>query len=393
MQKSKITTITAIMTISFLATCLMAMNPALASIGNAFPEISIDTLMLISTLPMLIVVPFALLAGKVAGNKVKYRTLAMTGMIIIAIFGTLPYFLNDFYIILVSRALCGAGAGLISPLSSALIMDFFDGKTRENLIGINNLAFNAGGMVFQMVAGLLCAIYWRNTFIIYLISVLGLVIIFFMLPEPEKAKEGEENTGKKDKIPGKAYLWIFTYVLIVFFTYPLFLNMSSLIEQGNLGTAAVSGFILMMSTMGGMVSSLFFGSMFRWAKVKTVSIAFFLLAVAYLIMIFENSVVAFTIASVLSGIGMGFVAPTCFMYVGQEVSSAVRPFAMALLMALPNLAMFLTSYFFSFIKFAFSITYSRYIFVIGLVFYIIGTVYFWFKKAQTPEKPSEAEAI
>jgi len=380
MKKSNITTIVSIMTLAFMATCLMAMNPALASIGNAFPEIDGTTLTLISTLSMLVVVPFSLLAGKVAGSKVKYRTLALVGILIVSFFGILPYFLNNFYIILISRAFCGAGAGIISPLPSTLIMQLFDGKTRENLMGMNNLAFNAGGMVFQLIAGLLCAIYWRNTFFVYAICVIGLMIVFFMLPEPPRIEEKDENSGKKEGITGKAYFWIFTYVLIVFFTYPLFLNMSSLVEKGNLGTAAVSGFILTMSTVGGIVASALFGMMFRFAKRRTVSIGFFLCAVSYVIMIFENNVVAFTMASVLSGLGIGFVTPTAFMYLGLEVEPAARPFAMSLMMGLPNLAMFATSYFFSFIKYIFNITYPRYIFVIGLVFYAASAIYFWFSK-------------
>ncbi len=393
MKKSRITAIISIMSLSFLTMSITATTPALASIGKAFPGIDGSTLILLSTLPALAVVPFSILAGKLAGSKIKFRTLALLGTLIITIAGVLPYFINDFYAILATRAIFGAGAGLIAPLPTTLIMDLFDGNTRENLMGMNNVVMNAGGMAFQMIAGILCAIYWRNTFIVYLICIITLMFVFFFLPEPTKVENKIEDTEIKGGMNAVAYIWISAFVLLVFFTYPFYLNMSSLIEQGNLGTAAVTGLVLTVSTVGGMLASTFFGIVFRFAKRRTVSIGFFFCTVSYIIVIFGNSVVAFTLASLLSGFGMGFIGPAVFMNVGLAVAPATRAFAMSLMMALPNLAMFLTSYFFAFIKSAFNITYNRYIFVIGLAFYMFGAIFFWFVNLDKKRKNEEVETL
>jgi hypothetical protein len=44
--------------------------------------------------------------------------------------------------ILVSRAFFGIGAGLCGPLGGALILKFFEGQQRANMLGISNVVTN-----------------------------------------------------------------------------------------------------------------------------------------------------------------------------------------------------------------------------------------------------------
>ncbi len=394
MKKNKITAIIAIMLLAFLTVSNGATTPALASIGQAFPNVDRSTLIMLSTLPMLALVPFSILSGKLAGNKIKYRTLALVGSLFIVVAGISPYFLNDFYAILIARGFCGVGVGLVSPLYSTLILNLFEGKMRENLMGTARFVASIGGMIFQMLGGLLCAINWRYTFFTYILCAIAFVLIFFMLPEPPKIEKQVAVDGVKQKggITRVAFAWIILYTFLTFFTYPFYVNMSLLVAQNNLGTAAASGFILTMSSVGGMIASTLFGAVFRFAKRKTLPIGFSLCAVTFTIMIFGNSVPAFAVAAAISGFAFGLIYPAILMYVGLEVTPAARAFAMALMMALPDLAMFSTSYFFSFIKSAFNITYDRYIFVIGLVFYIVCIIVLSFVKVKAKEDEAEIEA-
>lgn len=401
MSKKKITAIVAIMLLAFLSMSSGATTPALASIGEAFPNIDHSTLILLSTLPMLLVVPFSMLSGKLVGYKVKYRTLALIGLTIISVAGLVPFFLNSFYGILVARAFSGVGVGLVSPLANTLILNLFEGKTRDSLMGMSRVLNSAGGMTFQLIGGVLCSINWRYTFFAYSICVLGLVLIFFMLPEPPKMvhEEVKDANGKvssngKGGLGAVALIWISLYALMTFFTYPFYINMSSLVAEGNLGTAATSGFILTLSSLGGIIGSSIFGMIFRYLKQKIVPIGFVLCIMTFGIMLFFNSVVAFAIASFLCGFGFGLVAPAINIYTGLSVSPASRGFAMALMMALPNLAMFLTSYFFAFIKSTFNITYDRFMFIFAIGFYIIVTIVFSFVKIGPKEdKVIEDETV
>jgi len=398
-NKKGITLIIAILLIAFLDASNGATTPALASIGKAFPTVDNNTLILISTLPQLLIVPFSIISGKLAGNKVKYRTLALIGILTISVAGVIPYFLDNFYAILAARVFIGVGIGISAPLANTYILNLFEGKKMQNLMGLSRVSSSAGAMTFQMIGGILCAVSWKNTFLVYLIGIIGLVFLFFKLPEPPKVKkqDAELEIGKiKEKgggINATALIWILLYAFMTFFTYPFYLNMSSLVANGNLGTAATSGFILTTSSFAGMLGSLLFGTVFRFLKRKIIPIGFVFCTITYAIMIFCNSAVAFTIASFCTGFGFGLIVPAINMYAGLAVSPSSRAFAMSLMFALPNLAMFFTSYFFSFIKTAFGITYDRYIFVIGIVFYIICGIVFAFAKIEPKASNVEEEKM
>lgn len=154
----------AILSFSFLAMAMGTTSPALASIGKAFPQVNFSIIVLIATLPALFVVPFSVIGGRLVGNVVTYRSLIIIGIVIFLIGGTAPYFMDSFTGILVMRALLGAGLGLISPIPVALIMNFFEGKELENLMGYNSVIQNIGGIVFSLLGGVLCTINWRDTF-------------------------------------------------------------------------------------------------------------------------------------------------------------------------------------------------------------------------------------
>ena len=179
--------------------------------------------------------------------------------------GTAPYFMNSFIGILVMRAILGIGLGIIYPIPAALIMNLFEGTSRENLMGFNGVIQNIGGIVFQMIGGILCAINWRNTFLAYILGIIPLIIVVFLLPEPTKIE--------KVKIPGMVYVWAVIILVYTILLYPILTGMSSLIINNNLGTAAGAALVLTMFTVGGMVSGAVFRKVFHIANRFTFAIA------------------------------------------------------------------------------------------------------------------------
>lgn len=113
MNKSKFTSIFAIFSFSFLAMAIGTTSPALASIGQAFPEIDFSIIVLIATLPALLMVPFSMIGGKLAGNIMTYKNVTILGIIIFLIGGTAPYFMSNFTAILIMRCVFGAGLCLL----------------------------------------------------------------------------------------------------------------------------------------------------------------------------------------------------------------------------------------------------------------------------------------
>ena len=72
----------AVCAIAFLTLVSSATSPALAVIGDNFPEASPEAVASIATLDTLTSVPFTILTGLLLGRFVKYRAMTFIGLII-----------------------------------------------------------------------------------------------------------------------------------------------------------------------------------------------------------------------------------------------------------------------------------------------------------------------
>ncbi|MEY7999113.1 MFS transporter [Clostridium sp. Mt-5] len=387
---NKTKAIISIMAVAFLMMGVGATSPALASIGGAFPDITSTLIMLIATLPPLVLVPFSILTGRLAGSKAKYKTLAVIGIIFFVIGGTVPYFLSNFIVILFMRALLGVGLGFITPLSGALIMNLFSGHERENLMGISNVIASVGGIVFQIVGGLLCAINWRDTFLIYLIGIAVLIIVVLMLPEPSISQEKESgNTPEKVKMNIIVYMWAIFYLIFILLTYPMLTGISGLILKNNYGTAATAGVTLTMWTVGSMIGGAIFGKIVQKIKryVITLSLVFCAIGYVFIIIGIGGGLMFFNIGTTVFGVGAGLIAPGVMYYAGLAVRPEGRAMVMGLVMAFMNLGGFLSAFFFSLVESLFHITADRFPFVFGSIcFVIFAVIYGIFVISQSKKK-------
>lgn len=381
MDKSKMKLAIAIFAISFLAMGVGTTSPALASIGQAFPDVDFSMILLVATLPALFMVPFSILGGKLAGTVMKFKTLVIIGTTLFLFGGTAPYFMNSFTGILVMRAIVGVGLGIMSPIAPALIMNLFEGKIRENLMGINGIVTNIGGIVFQMLGGILCAVNWRNTFLAHLLAVVSLIIVLFMLPEPPKV---EKPGTEKVKMPGMVYGWATIFLFYTVLLYPMLTGMSSLVLANNYGTAAGAGIALTMFTVGGMISGIIFGNVYHAATRFTFVLGLIIHAIGYIFLIYGNSLMLLTVGATIVGIGFGFVMPAVTMSAGMLVPPYATPFAISLVIGFMSIGGFCSGFIFAFIQKTFNITSMRFPFIFGFICLVAYSIIHTLLNLKTP---------
>ena len=152
----------------------LAVTPILGDLHTIFPRVSNLDVQMISSFPNLFIIPFVLLSGKMSESKNKIRILVL-GLCIFLISGVLYLFAKSIIAFILISCLLGVGAGMVTPLSTGLVADFFIGKYRTQQMGlssgINNLTF----VLATIVAGCLAAKIWHLPFIFFLI------LIFFLL--------------------------------------------------------------------------------------------------------------------------------------------------------------------------------------------------------------------
>ena len=336
----------AVLAIAFITMGVGTVTPALNVIFGAFPQESLTTLLLVSTLPSLTVIPATLIAGSLAGNKVKYKNLAIVGILLFIIGGVAPYFASDWTVVLIERAVFGIGLGIISPLPNALAMGLYEGDKVASMMGMITLLMNIGGMFLQFLGGFCAGFGWNFAFLPHALGILSLLAVIFFLPEPPKQNASIE-AGKvitKEKIPGKLWLVAGVFGFSVMLIYPLLVNMSSLLETGNLGDSTTAGIVLAFYTIGGMAAGVLFGQIFKATKKYILSIGLFAAAIGIAMVLFGGNVVLVTIGTALAGFAFSIGMPAVFMIVSMIVKPSQQALATSIILAAMNLFAFLSTY-------------------------------------------------
>lgn len=204
-----------------------AVSPALAKIKQAFGNADITLIKLVLTLPSLLIIPSSLIGGWLA-SRMKKRYLLLIGLVIYFLGGVGGGFARNITELLIIRALFGIGAGLIIPLSTSLIADFYEGVERAKMMGYSGSTSHFGGVIFLLVSGWLACISWRYAFAVYALSLVIIFMVMIWLPEPESKRAAGAN---KVALPAGIYICAILGALMMIAFYAAPTNLAMFIES------------------------------------------------------------------------------------------------------------------------------------------------------------------
>lgn len=378
----------AVLSMFFVQMGVGTITPAIANIAAAYPDIPFTTLLLVSTLAVLMSVPATLISGRIAGTVVKYKTLLLIGMILFIGGGVAPYFMatSSFTAILAVRAIFGIGLGIVTPLGGALIIAFFDGEVRAQMMGFGNVVANVGGILFQLLGGMAAGIAWQYAFLPHALGVITLVLILF-LPEPEKAPV--QTAGEaKPKLPGSVFGFALAIFLITALVYPMLVNMSTIIAVTGMGGAADAALVLTMFTIGGMAGGFIFAKVFGIFKKNTFAVGLAMLAIAMVSIGFGNSILFMYIGTTVAGVGFSFIMPTIFMDLGAAVHPSQMATASGIVMACMNIGGFCSAYIFAFLGSIMGMTENiKFPFYVSMTVFTVAAIAYLLIKPKQPDAP------
>jgi MFS family permease len=327
-----------------------AINGIIPEIAKAFPNVSLSTVELISTIPSLFLMISILISRNIA-KAIGYKRTIQTGIGVTAVCGIVPIFFNNIYLILISRALLGFGVGMFASLLVALICYFYDGQERSMLIGFQGMVVGLGGLVVTFVSGQLVKINWQASFLAYLIAIPVFILFSVFVPSVSTTDILAKNSNLKKKNAvetGKeSYLPVVGFVLLIFVSYTLYMTMgikeSSLITTIGYGTVTDGSTVIMLLCVGSMISGLLYGKYSGFTKKFTTPIGFLLMGTAIILMGISNSVPLTVFGGFLAGFSNQFLAP--YMTETVNKGSAKRGgIATSMLLVSQNLGSFLAPY-------------------------------------------------
>ena len=304
----------ALLSVSMLVAVAPAINANIPAMKEAFPQIPLSMVEMITTIPSLFLMISVLTSGFIA-KKIGYKQTIMLGLGIVAISGIIPVFIGNFYLVLFSRAALGFGIGLFNSLLIGLISYFFDGNERTTLIGYHEALGGLGGMLITYIAGQLMHVNWQAPFISYAIAIPVFFIFWKVIPKVKTEDILHKNTKQVVVNDGKEGNFSIVFVFMILIVIGATLNMtmgikvSSLIVEQGYGSASDASTVIMLLSLGAMISGFLFGKMYNIFKNYIMSVGFTITALAMFIIGNSNTSWMTVLGGFLVGFGFRVMMP------------------------------------------------------------------------------------
>lgn len=334
----------AILSISLLTVMTnAAISPVLGTLSQAFPQASLTTIRMFLSLPSLAAIFFTLLGGILALHISK-RVILFTGLTLYLIGGVGAGFGQNLTTLLALRAVLGAGAGLIVPLSTTLIADFYKGDERARLIGYSTSVAHFAAVIMPFIAGWLTGINWRYAFTVYLLALFVLLFTALYLPEPPRLEP--EKQGQKTIMPKSIFSLALAAMglMMVFFIIPT--GISLFLEIEGIGDARVAGLSVSLSTLAVLFIGIIFSRLFKSLKQYFWGAGLIILALGFWLLYYSSSAAVVFISSFIIGCGLGLLFPGIMVHTTQRAPPQAVSTAVSLVASASSLGQFLSPLFF-----------------------------------------------
>ena len=145
-----------------------AVSPALYGIEVELETSKFMASMVIS-LPSLVVAIFGFPMGYLA-DRVGLAKILIVSLLLFIVSGVSGYFCTDIYTLLATRVFLGIGIAGISTAATGLMGIYYDGDERRRVMAIQSAFMGFGGVVLEIIGGLMADVAWNVPFLVYLIA-------------------------------------------------------------------------------------------------------------------------------------------------------------------------------------------------------------------------------
>lgn len=316
----------------------LAVSPILDDIQHIFPRASELEVEMLESLPSLLIIPFMLLAGRwaVGGNKVG---LLVAGSSIFLLGGIWCIVAKSLVELIVASSLIGVGAGMIIPLSTGLVVDYFTGERRVKQLGISSAVNNLTLVVATSAVGWLADVEWHLAFIVYLLPAITLALTPTLRhtapgPEPETSAQNRQTRLNSKMIAGLViFYFAITYTsLIVTYNTSYVASLAGL-RSSDAGIV-ISLFFLAIMAPGFMLNRIvaIFGRLVNLWSLVAMSLGLLLMSLPH------PSYITLALGAILTGLGYGVMQPIVYDKAATNAPPHLATLSLAIVMTTNYLA-------------------------------------------------------
>ena len=370
----------------------LAVSPILGELSTIFPHATELDIQMLTSLPSLLIIPFVLLAGKLA-EKRDFIRLLRVGLWLFAASGVLYLFSSRMWQLMAVSALLGIGAGLIIPLSTGLISRYFTGEYRVRQFGHSSAITNMTLVVATAVTGYLAEVHWRLPFAVYLLPLISLVLSAYLKKDAASVTikqaaaiippiqstpviSGKYGIHIRHLVQLMLFYGLVTYVVLaVTFNLP-FLMEAHHFSSGNSGLM-ISLFFLAIMAPGFMLDSLV-----KLLGNKTKLYSLLAIAIGLLLIWISPTEWLIVPGCILVGLGYGIIQPLIYDKTVDTAIPQKTTLALAFVMVMNYLAILLSPFITDFFQWIFHTGSQEFPFIFNLCITILIMHWAYAKKEE-----------
>lgn len=365
----------------------LAISPILEDLDKIFPSASELEVEMLESLPSLMIIPFMLLAGRwsVSGNKIR---LLVIGTAIFLLAGIGSMISRTLVELIVMGAIMGIGAGLIIPLSTGLIVDYFTGEYRVKQLGVSSAVNNLTLVVATLLTGYLADIKWHYAFAVYLLPALTLVLIpalSHVKPQLEVYDTANNKLNIKQLVVVMIFYFVITYCsLIVTF------NTSYLTAEGGMDSSK-SGVIISLFFLAIMAPGFMLNTIKKWLANLTNFWSLVVMGVGLILISLPHPLFwRIAIGAIMTGLGYGVMQPLIYDKAASCSPPKLATLSLSLVMAVNYLAILVAPFIIDAIDWMFHTKSHSFGFVAnGVISFLLAIVFLLFNRPYSSIKNND----
>lgn len=372
----------------------LAVSPILGKLSVIFPRSTELDIQMLSSLPSLLIIPFILLAGKLA-ERVNFIRLLQLGLVLFAASGILYLMSGRMWQLIAVSALLGVGSGLIIPLSTGLISKYFVGEYRVKQFGLSSAITNVTLVVATAVTGYLAEVNWHLPFVVYLLPLVSLVLSVYL----QRSMASEGSTSLSDDRPAAAatagvdtggskygihvrHLWgvMAVYGIATFLVLVVSFNLPFLMQEYHF-TSGNSGLMISLFFLAIMTPGFFLNRIVGTLKEKTKFYSFLSIALGLALIWISPKEWVIAPGCILVGLGYGVIQPVVYNQTTHTALPRKVTLALAFVMMMNYLAILLCPFIIDFFQTTvFHVKSQQFAFVFNLCLTVLMLVWSYAKR-------------
>lgn len=176
-------------------------------------------------------------------DKLGRRKLLLIFTLFYGFGGILPFFIEDFTILMIGRLLLGIGEAFILTVANTLLGDYFEESERTKWLMWQSIAGAVSGFMLLSVSGYLSSLGWNYPFLVYSIAFIVTISTYFFIFEPKRIVQKPSVSNKLVvKVPKKIMIRITLMTMVAAILYNVYiihfsmaLNVMGIFDQQKIG--------------------------------------------------------------------------------------------------------------------------------------------------------------